>query len=99
MVREKIVMKALKVKEKDAKKIVEHLTKHDCLEWIDEYKKENHNNEPLVDVHYEKTFEDMIDWKFEDCMPSEMLDVPKNIEGYPEMLKLTDVVVFWYGLV
>lgn len=81
------------------KKIVSHLTKHDCLEWIDDYKEENRSNEPLVDVHYESDFEDMIDWQYEDAKPSEMLGKSNDIKDYPEMLELEDEIIFWYGLV
>ena len=94
-----IVMQALEVEKEDAIKIVEHLTKQDCLDWIDEYNEENCENEPLVDVHYEIDFDDMIDWKFEDAEPSEMLGKSANIEDYPEMLQLEHNVIFWYGLV
>ena len=99
MSRIEIVMNALNVETKDAEKIVEHLTKHDCLEWIDNYNEENRSDEPLVDIHYETDFEDMIDWKFDDCKPSEMLGLSDKIEDYPEMLELEDEVIFWYGLV
>ena len=94
-----IVMEALNVKKRDAIRIVEHLTKHDCLEWIDFYDEENRSNEPLVDVHYETDFEDMIDWQYEDYKPSEMLGVSANIKDHPAMLELEDEVIFWYGLV
>lgn len=93
------VMKALKVKKEDALKIVEHLTNHDCLEWIDDYKEGNRINEPLVDVHYENNFEDMINWQYEDYKPSEMLGMSDDIEDYREMLELDNKVIFWYGLV
>lgn len=99
MSRIEIVMNALDVEKEDAEKIVAHLTKHDCLDWIDNYNEENGNEEPLVDVHFEYTFEDMIDWKFEDYQPSEMLGKSSNIEDYPEMLELEDEIIFWYGLV
>ena len=98
MCRIEIVMNALEVEIEDAEKIVEHLTKHNCLEWIDEYDEEN-LDEPLTDVHYESSFEDMIDWQFDDTKPSEMLGKSSNIEDYPEMLELEDQVIFWYGLV
>lgn len=95
-----IVMKALGVDDiDDAKRIIEHLTKHNCLDWIDNYKEENRDNEPLVDVHYESDFKDVIDWQYEDCRPSDMLGMSTNIEDYPEMLELTYEVIFWYGLV
>lgn len=94
-----IVMKALNVKKRDAIRIVEHLTKHDCLEWIDDYNEENRSNEPLVDVHYETDFEDMIDWQYEDSKPSEMLGMSADINDHKEMLELEDEVIFWYGLV
>ena len=97
--RAKIVMKALNVEMEDAKRIVEHLTKHDCLEWIDDYKEENRSDEPLVDVHYESDFEDMIDWQYEDYKPSKMLGISENIEDHKMMLELEDNVIFWYGLV
>ena len=94
-----IVMQALNVKKRDAVRIVEHLKKHDCLEWIDDYKEENRSNEPLVDVHYETDFEDMIDWQYDDCKPSEMLGISSDIKDHPAMLELEDEVIFWYGLV
>ena len=93
-----IVMKALKVDRGDAKRIVEHLTRQGCEEWIDDYR-ENGKDEPLKDVHYEKTFDNMIDWQYDGSSPSEMLGKPSVIEEYPEMLQLSDVVIFWYGLV
>ena len=93
-----IVMKALKVDKDDAKKIVEHLIGQGCEEWIDDYK-EDGKDEPLTDVHYESTFEDMIDWQYEDCKPSEMLGVLENINDHKEMLQLSNEVIFWYGLV
>jgi hypothetical protein len=99
MSREEIVMKALNVEMEDAEKIVKHLTKHDCLEWIDDYKEENRINEPLVDVHYESDFEDIIDWQYDDAKPSEMLGMSTDIKDYPEMLELEHSVIFWYGLV
>lgn len=99
MNRIEIVMKALDVEREDAEKIVEHLTKHDCLEWIDYYKEENRSNEPLVDVHYEYTFEAMIDWQYDDAKPSEMLGKSNDIKDYQEMLELEYKVIFWYGLV
>ena len=98
MTREQIVMKALNVEKEDAKKIVEHLIKQECEEWIDDYK-ENGKDEPLTDVHYEKSFDDMIDWQYEGSSPSEMLGKSSVIEEYPEMLQLKDKVIFWYGLV
>ena len=64
MKRENIVMKALNVDKEDAKTIINHLITHDCEEWIDDYK--NGKDEPLTDVHYEKTFNEMIDWIYED---------------------------------
>lgn len=97
MKREEIVMKALKVDLEDAKTIVNHLEKLNCEEWIDDYK--NGKDEPLTDVHYEKTFDKMIDWQYEGSSPSEMLGKSTVIEEYPEMLQLKDVVIFWYGLV
>lgn len=93
-----IVMKALEVDKDDAAKIVEHLTKQDCLDWIDDYDEEG-RDEPLTDVHYENNFEDMIDWQYDDANPSEMLGKPTHINGYSEMLQLKDKVIFWYGLV
>ena len=99
MSRVDIVMKALDVKKEDAEKIIEHLTKQDCLEWIDEYDEKHCDKEPLVDVHYEDNFEDMIDWQYEDTKPSEMLGMSADIKDYPEMLKLKNKVIFWYGLV
>jgi hypothetical protein len=98
MTREQIVMKALNVEKEDAKKIVEHLIKQECEEWIDEYI-ENGKDNPLTDVHYEKSFDNMIDWQFEGSKPSEMLGKSSVIEEYPEMLQLKDKVIFWYGLV
>ena len=98
IIRKAVVMKALQVSEEDATKIVVHLTKQDCLEWIDDYE-ENRRDEPLVDVHYESNFEDMIDWQYDDAKPSDMLGKSNNINSYPEMLELEDKVVFWYGLV
>lgn len=98
MTREQIVVKALKVNEEDAKRIVEHLISQDCEEWIDNYNK-NGKDEPLTDVHWENSFEDMIDWQYEDCKPSEMLGVLENIKDHKEMLQLKDNVIFWYGLV
>jgi len=98
MSRTDIVMKALKVDRKDAERIVEHFIRHDCVEWIDDYT-ENGRDEPLTDVHYEKSFDNMIDWQYEGSSPSEMLGKPAVIEEYPEMLQLSDVVIFWYGLV
>lgn len=92
-----IVMKALNVEREDAKKIVKHLKSQGCEEWIDDYK-ENGKDEPLTDVHYEKTFDNMIDWQYEGSSPSEMLGKPAVIEEYPEMLQLKDTVIFWYGL-
>lgn len=94
-----IVTKALGVSVDDAEKVIAHLISHDRIDWIDDYNEENRGNEPLVDVHYENTFKDMIDWKFEEARPSEMLGRSNNIEDYPEMLKLENVVIFWYGLV
>lgn len=102
MDRIKIVMKALEVDKDDAAKIVEHLTKQDCLDWIDDYDEERDEkrcDEPLTDVHYECSFEDMIDWQYDDANPSEMLGKPTHINGYSEMLQLKDKVIFWYGLV
>ena len=99
MSRVNIVMKALDVEREDAEKIVEHLTKHDCLDWIDDYKGESRRDEPLTDVHYETDFEDMIDWQYDDAKPSEMLGKSNDIKDYPEMLELEDQVIFWYGLV
>ena len=98
MTREQIVMKALKVEQEDAKKIVKHLTKQDCVEWIDEYA-ENGKDNPLTDVHYENTFDNMINWQYEGSSPSDMLGTPTVIEEYPEMLQLKNKVIFWYGLV
>ena len=97
--RTEIVMNALKVEKVDAQKIVNHLRKHDCLWWIDEYDEENRSEEPLTDVHYENDFEDMIDWQYDDTKPSEILGMSKNIEDYPCMLELENEVIFWYGLV
>lgn len=99
MKREELIMKVLKVEKEDAEKIIEHLTIYDCLHWIDDYDEESHNNEPLVDVHYESTFEDMIDWQYEDYKPSEMLEMSKDIKDHKEMLQLKNKVIFWYGLV
>ena len=93
-----IVMKALEVDKDDAAKIVEHLTKQDCLDWIDDYDEEG-RDEPLTDVHYENNFEDMIDWQYDDANPSEMLGKPTHINGYSVMLQIKDKVIFWYGLV
>lgn len=98
MDRVNIVMEALDLEEEDALKVVEHFTKHDCLDWIDEYKKGN-NDEPLTDVHWEDDFEDMINWKFEDAEPFDMLGKSSDIKDYPEMLELENTVIFWYGLV
>ena len=98
MNRVKIVMKALKVNKDDAKTIVEHLIQQKCEKWIDDYN-ENGKDNPLTDVHYEKSFDNMIDWQYEGASPSEMLGMPSVIEEYPEMLQLKDVVIFWYGLV
>lgn len=98
LTRETIVMKALKVDEEDARKIVEHLIREGCEEWIDDYN-ENGKDEPLTDVHYEKSFDNMIDWQYEGSSPSEMLGNPAVIEEYPEMLQLKDKVIFWYSLV
>ena len=94
-----IVMKALEVDKYDAAKIVEHLTKQNCLDWIDEFDEDWRDKEPIVDVHYENNFEDMIDWQYEDVKPSEMLGKSADIKDYPEMLQLSDNVIFWYGLV
>lgn len=99
MSRTEIVMKALNVEIEDAEKIVKHLTKHDCLEWIDNYKEENRINEPLVDVHYEHTFEDMIDWQYEDYSPSQILGMSTDVNEHKEMLELKNKVIFWYELV
>ena len=99
MNRTNIVMKALDVKKEDALKIIDHLTKQDCLEWIDDFDKECPEGEQLVDVHFEDNFKDMIDWQYEDANPSEMLGMSANIEDYPEMLQLKDKVIFWYALV
>ena len=96
--REKIVMNALKVDKDDAKRIVKHLIEQGCEEWIDDYN-ENKKDEPLTDVHWEKSFDNMIDWQYEGSSPSEMLGRPTIIEEYPEMLQLSDAVIFWYGLV
>ena len=93
MNREEIIMEALKVCREDAIKIIEHLTKHDCIFWVDD------GDPLLVDVHWENSFEDMIDWQYEDSKPSEMLGKSTDINDYPEMLKLKDSVIFWYGLV
>lgn len=98
MTREQIVIKALKVDKEDAKRIVEHLIRQGCEEWIDDYAK-NGKDEPLTDVHYEKSFDNMIDWQYEGSKPSEMLGKPSVIEEYPEMLQLKNKVIFWYGLV
>lgn len=98
MTREQIVMKALNVDKEDAKRIVEHLIRQNCEEWIDDYR-ENGKDEPLTDVHYEETFDNMIDWQYEGSSPSEMLGRPTVIEEYPEMLQLKDKVIFWYCLV
>lgn len=94
-----IVMKALGISTDDAEKVIAHLISHDCIDWVDTYNEENRSNEPLVDVHYENTFENMIDWKFEGERPSEILGRSNRIEDYPEMLELEDAVIFWYGLV
>lgn len=99
MSRVDVVMKTLDVEREDAEKIVNHLTKHNRLGWIDNYKEENRSNEPLIDVHYEMDFEDMIDWIYEDVKPSEMLGKSNNINDYPAMLELEYEVIFWYGLV
>ncbi len=99
MNRTNIVMKALEVDKEDALKIIEHLTKQDCLDWIDSYQEENRSNEPLADVHYEIDFEDMINWQYDDAKPYDMLGKSTNIKDYPEMLQLKDNVIFWYGLV
>lgn len=93
-----IVMKALNVGREDGLKIVEHLIKQGCEDWIDDFVEDN-TEEPLTDVHYESNFEDMIDWQYEDCKPSEMLEVSSNISDHVEMLKLSNEVIFWYGLV
>ena len=98
MNRVEIVMRALKVDKDDAKRIVDHLIGQGCEEWIDDYG-ENGTDEPLTDVHYEKSFDNMIDWQYEGSSPSEMLGKPAIIEEYPEMLQLSDTVIFWYGLV
>ena len=97
MNRTNIVMKALDVKKEDALKIIDHLTKQDCLEWIDDFDEEHCEGEQLVDVHYEDNFEDMIDWLYEDVKPSEILGMSANIKDYPEMLQLKDKVIFWYA--
>ena len=96
--REKIVMNALEVNKEDAKIIVNHLIEQGCEEWIDDYN-ENGKDELLTDVHYEKSFDNMIDWQYEGASPSEMLGRPTVIEEYPEMLQLENKVIFWYGLV
>ena len=98
MNRVEIVMKALNVGREDSLKIVEHLIKQGCEDWIDDFVEDN-TEEPLTDVHYESNFEDMIDWQYEDATPSEMLGKSNNIKDYPEMLELEDEVIFWYGLV
>ena len=97
--RVKKVMEILEVEENDAEKIVKHLKKHDRLHWIDDYDEEYCRDEPLVDVHYEDSFEDMIDWQYEDYSPSQMLGMSTNIADYKEMCELTNKVIFWYGLV
>lgn len=94
-----IVMDALNVKKRDAIRIVQHMKKHDCLEWIDDYDENNRENEPLVDIHYEADFEDMIDWQYENSKPSEILGMSTDINDYPEMLQLENKVIFWYGFV
>ena len=93
-----IVMEVLGVSKKDALTIIEHLDKQGCLDWIDDYDEES-CYEQLTDIHCESNFKDMIDWVFEDCRPSEMLGRPTDIGDYPEMLQLTDKVIFWYSLV
>lgn len=60
---------------------------------------EEGKDEPLTDVHYESTFEDMIDWQYEGYKPSEMLSVLYDIKDHEEMLQLSNKVIFWYGLV
>ena len=97
--RVEVVMKALNLDKYDADKVVKHLAKHDCLDWIDAYESSEGRDEPLVDVHYETTFADMIDWQFEGYSPSQMLNKSSSIEDYPEMLALNHKVIFWYGLV
>ena len=72
------------------------------MDWIDDYDEERdlkRCDEPLTDVHYERSFEDMIDWIFDDAKPSEMLGLSEDIKDYPQMLQLKDNVIFWYGLV
>ena len=91
-------MNALEVDREDAVKIVKHFKKQGCLDWIDDYDADS-RDEPLTDVHYEDSFEDMVDWQYEDCKPSEMFGVSANIKEHPCMLELSDVVIFWYGLV
>lgn len=92
-----IVMKALDVEIEDAEKIVKHLTQHNLLEWIDDYDEDSKNGQPLVDVHYESTFEDMINWKYEDTPPFDMLGKSSDIKDYPELLELKLNVIFWYN--
>lgn len=95
-----IVMKALQVDESDAEIIIDHLAKYNCLEWIDNYKEENRSNEPLVDIHCEDSFEDMFNWKFEGCKPSEILGQSSCVEDYPEMVELgIGTIIHWYELV
>lgn len=96
MNREDKVMELLDVFDDDAIKIVRHLKKLDLLDWIDEYDKEY--NDMLTDVHWERNFEEMIDWIFEGCKPSEMLGRPEDINDYKCMLELDDGVIFWYGI-
>lgn len=93
------VMEALNLDKYEADRVVKHLARHDCLDWIDAYSVSKANDEPLVDVHYESTFADMIDWQFEGYSPSQMLNKSSSIEDYPEMLALNHKVIFWYGLV
>lgn len=99
MNRTELVMKELNVTKADALKIVEHLRKHDCLDWIDDFDEDGRSREPLVDVHWEDNFKDMINWQYEDVQPFEMLGKSKDINDYPEMLKLENVVIFWYAMV
>ena len=98
MDRTNIVMKALSVNEKDASKIADHLTALGFEDWIDNFT-EGNEDEPLTDVHYESSFENMIDWKYENCKPSEMFEISSNINDHVEMLQLSNAVIFWYNLI
>ncbi len=84
--------------EKDAKTIWNYWKKNKFI--IPENLNNPEEYEALGDIHIEKSFEDMINWQFEDYTPFDMLGVSDKIEDHKDYLYLEDEdnVMFFYSM-